>query len=282
MSGSTRSFLLLGLAGALAGCVHQRWSQREVGSTAAPEPRSVAYSIPAEAPKGQVYVVSLGRVAFQNGQSGPAPYLHLRLAAQNDSDQVLWRLDPNEQVVRFDGGAPISAAYAKASTESPVLSLQAGQRGHLDLYYPLPGTAGLPQIALEWRLARGEVLVANTTSFERARDRSYAYYEPVYTPRVGVHLRMGPAWWWHDPFWPYYDAPWGWSPYYYSPFYSWQHWHHRPHYYGPVPRQSYPRSSGGSWRAPPAGRASPAPSAPAPAPSRSGDSGKSGWRGGGR
>jgi len=282
MSGSKRPFLLLGLVGTLVGCVHERWSQRELGTTAAPEPRSVSYSIPAEGPKGQVYVVSVGRVAFQDGQKGPAPYLHMRLAAQNDNDAVVWHLDPNDQVVRFDGGAPISAAYAKASTESPVLSLAAGQRGQLDLYYPLPGTGGLPQIALEWRLARGEQMVANATSFERAQDRSYAYYEPVYTPRVGVHLRMGPAWWWHDPFWPYYDVPWGWGPYYYSPFYRGHYWD-RP-YYRPAPRRSYP-PSGGNWRAPPAGRASPAPSAPSPAPAaprRSGDSDKSGWRGGGR
>jgi hypothetical protein len=221
---------------------------------AAAQPTSVSYALPPADPKGNVYVFSLGAEQLPVGQNTSGLFLHARIAAENTSDTVPWRFDPNEQVLRIEGrGTPLAPSFAEASGGSPVLTLERGQRGQMDLYHPLPTSGTPPRTTLEWRVHRGSEVVPLATVFERAAGREdVVYYQPRYEPRVGVHLAVGPGWWWGYDYWPFYYGyawphyrPWYWYPgprhygYYAPP---------RRHYYYPAPS----RPSGGSWRGYPA------------------------------
>lgn len=252
---------LLLLAAALGGCAYSETVERGSPGTSY-RPTAVSYAIPPTAPRGYVYVSSLGPEPLLVGSNQTAPYLRVHLAAQNDSDDAVWRFDPNEQLVRYQTGQPVRPSYAETSAGGPVLTLARGQRGHLDVYYQLPAGASAASTSLEWRVHRGAEVVANNIVFQPvAVNPGYVYYQPRYQPYVGVDLMFGPGWWWgHHPYW------WG-SHAYYHPYY----W--GPRYYYPYPRAYYPPS----YRAWPRGYASPA--APATVPrSAPAHTGKSGWR----
>jgi hypothetical protein len=253
-----RMLLGLGLlAGAQAGCVHAGASVYASSDDGPPEyaapgayqqPASASYGVPANAPKGTIYIVSLGGEQLPAGGAS-ALFMHVRIAAENASDAVAWRLDPNEQVLRLDEGVKVPASFAQASgaTEKgiPVLALAAGQRGQLDLYYPLPTAGGPQRTTLEWRVQRGSEPVANATVFERPQGavaQGPVYYEPRSDTRV--HLTVGPGWWWGYDYWPFYYG------YYwpsYRPWYGGYWGAHRYGYYAP-PRRYYRPPAGGYGR----------------------------------
>jgi hypothetical protein len=250
-----RMLLGLGLLAATqAGCVHAGASvyasdydpSAEGPVTAYRQPASAAYGIPANAPKGNVFIVSLGGEQLPAGSTS-ALFLHVRIAAENTSDAVAWRLDPNEQRLRLEGGALVPAAFAEASGATasgiPVLALAAGQRGQLDLYYPLPAQGGPAQTTLEWRVQRGGEPVANATVLERpggSTAEGPVYYEPRYDTHV--HVAVGPGWWWGYDYWPFYYG-------YYSPYYRpWYGGYWGPHRYGYyAPRGHYYRPPASSY-----------------------------------
>jgi hypothetical protein len=252
-----RMLLGLGLlAAAQAGCVHGGASVYASSDYYGPpadgpagayqQPASAAYGVPANAPKGTVYIVSLGGEQLPAGNVS-ALFMHVRIAAENTSDTVAWRLDPNEQVLRLEGGAQVPASFAEASGATasgiPVLALAAGQRGQLDLYYPLPAQGGPQRTTLEWRVQRGSEPVANATVLERPQGSTAqgpVYYEPRYDTRF--HLAVGPGWWWGYDYWPFYYG------YYwpsYRPWYGGYWGSHRYGYY--APRGGYYRSPGSSY-----------------------------------
>src|SRR3954469_15803151 len=110
-----RTLLGVGLlAAAQAGCVTggATWyepSADEYGPAAYQQPASASYGVPADAPKGTVYVVSLGGEDLPVGNAS-ALFLHVRIAAENTGDASAWRFDPNEQRLRLDTGADTVAA----------------------------------------------------------------------------------------------------------------------------------------------------------------------------
>jgi hypothetical protein len=119
-------------------------------------------------------------------------------------------------VLTQPGGATAAASFAEASAGGPVLTLNKGAHGYLDVYYPSPPT-GAARVTLAWKVRRGSDPVAGTTDFDRVASPDPAYassYEPVYGPQVYVGLGTG-WWWWPDYYW------WG------GPF-----WWHYPRYYG--------------------------------------------------
>jgi hypothetical protein len=235
-----RMLLTLGLAAAQAGCVHAGasvYASGEGGPQGYEQPASASYGVPAAAPKGTVYIVSLGGEQLPVN-NGTGVFMHVRIAGQNDSDTATWRFDPNEQALRLEGAAtPEAASFAEASTGGPVLTLAPGQRGQLDLYYSMPAQSGPQRTTLEWHVRRGDESLAFATSFERpagvaAQEASPYYYQPVYDARL--HFAFGPGWWWGYDYWPFYYGfyapfyrPW-WGPRFYG------HGYYAPHrYYGP-------------------------------------------------
>src|SRR5688572_6725570 len=98
--------LLAALLGPAA-CAHGERSATPVPVAAETGPPVASYDIPAQgtqAPKGMLHVVSLGIEALPAGPNGEgAPFLHLRLAALNGSDNAIWFLDPTEQLVTAAG-----------------------------------------------------------------------------------------------------------------------------------------------------------------------------------
>jgi hypothetical protein len=260
-----------------------------------------SYSIPSTDPKGSVHVISLGAEQLPVPAGQPDSYVHLRIAAENRTDEAPWTVDPNDQVLSA-GGAPVAASFAEASSGGPVpvLTLAKGAHGYLDLFYPAPPAGAATRVTLSWKIHRGNEVVPGSTDFDRVAspDPAYSRYEPVAGPHVYVGLGLG--WWWPDYYWwggPWWGRPWwGYPSYgYYGGFYGRGYYGGHGYYggrgyYGGA-RGSYGGGrvyspGAGSWRSGGGGatRATPsggnsgggrsAPSAPAPS--------GGGWRGGRR
>jgi hypothetical protein len=220
-------FALLVSASA-SGCAYRAGYEAQSGPSGEETgPPVSSYPIPTNdpsGPKGSVNVISLGTERLPVAAGQPDMYLHVRLAAENTSDGVTWTLDPNDQTLA-SGGNALAPSFAEASTGGPVLTLAAGSRGYLDVFYPVPASSAPTRLSLGWHLQRGNEPVAGTTDLDRVQgpDPTYAYYQP-YGPNVYLGFGMG-YWWWPD--------------YYF--------WHHGP-YWWPYPRQFGYRSYwGGGW-----------------------------------
>jgi hypothetical protein len=169
-----------------------------------------SYSVPAEAPRGMVHVMSLGRETLPVATGQPRVYLHLRLAAVNGSDDQTWTLDPREQLLA-DGDRTWAPAFCDSSTGAPVVQLGRASRGFLDLYYPMLTSQGKrpPQVSLSWRLRRGPQMFAQATEFERSPERAdgYVYYQPADQAHLFAS-RGSESWWWSDYYFWHDDARW--------------------------------------------------------------------------
>lgn len=180
-------------------------------------PPVLQYPIPAGSPKGRAYVVSLGPESVPGPDKRPQPMLHLRIALENDTD-VEWRLDPGEMTVAFDGAAPLYATYAQSSPRGGKLVVGAGQRGEMDLFFPLPEADQRPARAdLVWRVHRGADTVTTGSRFDVMRGPSEAdvYYQPAQEP--GVAYVYDPGWWWGPyGYWGlgWWGSPWWWGGWY--------------------------------------------------------------------
>jgi hypothetical protein len=245
---STRLIMMMGmgLLAAQAGCVHASgsyYASAEGAPAAYQQPATATYAVPPNDPKGTVYIVSMGGEQLPVGNGSSGLFLHVRIAAENKSDAAPWRFDPNEQSLRLEDGTPEPASFAQATGGGPVLTLPPGQRGQLDLYYPLPSENGPPRTTFAWQVRRGDQPLAYATVFERpavaAAPGAPAYYAPAYDARV--HFAFGPGWWWGYDYWPFYYGfyapfyrPWLYRPWYGPRYYG--HGFYAPHrYYHPAP-----------------------------------------------
>jgi len=195
-------------------------NQGDPSNQAAAPPVS-SYSVPPTNPKGSVHVISLGVERLPVAAGQPDSYLHLRIAAENKSDDAAWTVDPNEQALAAGGGT-MQPAFAEASGGGPVLTLAKGAQGYLDVFYPAPPAGGANRVTLSWKLRRGNEVVPGSTDFDRIAtpDPVYSRYEPVHGPHV--HVGVGLGWWWPDYYW-----GWGWGgPWWGSPWWGY------PRYYG--------------------------------------------------
>jgi hypothetical protein len=281
----TRLSLVVAVGVALTACGTQQTAYRPVAAgqgVLATGPNVATYAVPPQAPQGRVQVVSLGGERLQ-GQDDL--FLHVRLDAENSGDATAWRIESHEQRLVLQGGAELPPSYATTSAGGPVLSLNRGQRGYVDLYYPLPPGWDPPRLTLSWRVRRADQMVALATGLDRVSGRggsypaygphAYAPYEPYYGTRyrthVGVHLGYG-----YDPFWGFYDPFW-YGPRYYGPrYYGYgPRYHYAPRpVYVPRSRAVAPPSPADGWRGGMrGGDATPAPSGRAPAARPS-----TGWR----
>ena len=286
---------VLGAVATASGCAYQGayYESTQYPSNQPATPPVSTYPVPQNDPKGSVHVISLGAERLPVPAGQPDTYLHLRIAAENRADEAPWTVDPNDQSLTV-GGATVPPSFAEASGGGPVLTVQKGAQGYLDVFDPAPAAGGPTRVTMSWRVRRGNEAVAGTTDFDRvaAPDTAYARYEPVHGPHV--HVGVGLGWWG----WPHYYAwggPWWGSPYwwyhprfygYYGGYYGGHHGRYYGRgYYGGRGVYSGGRvysPSTGTWR----GGGGSGATAPRGGNSGSGNSGRSntpgGWRGGRR
>src|SRR3954467_11200951 len=139
------------LGGGAPGCAYESgYYERSYYPPAETAPPPVSnYSIPTTNPRGAVYVLSLGAEQLPVAAGQPTSYLHLRIAPENRTDDVVWTVNPNEQMLSVPGGN-VAPSFAESSAGTPVLSVSKGAHGYLDVYYvaPAPGT----RVSLAWKV----------------------------------------------------------------------------------------------------------------------------------
>ncbi len=108
-------------------------------------PPVLRYAIPADAPKGEAYVMSLGVQSYTSDGGQASPMLLLRIAVENKSAEP-WVLDPSDASLVLDGQPPVQPVYAKGAQTTGAQTIAPGQRGELTLYFPMP-PAGQPKQA---------------------------------------------------------------------------------------------------------------------------------------
>jgi hypothetical protein len=206
----------------------------------------VPYPIPAADPKGTAYVMSFGVEHMPAPTGTQGFYLHLRIAAENRADAAVWTVDTRDQVVSL-GPAPEHATYADSSAGGSILTLNQGQHGTLDVFFPLPPQGNPGKATLSWQVRRGNEPVTGTTPFELVPNQppEYVDYQPV-----GVAVEWWPDWWWGVGFYPWLWGPgWGWG---YYPYWGRGHFHGgwgHPHPAGAWRGSASPsRSFGGGFR----------------------------------
>jgi hypothetical protein len=218
-------FGAVALAVATVGCATETTTYRSVS-----EPQAVAYQVPAAPypipaidPKGTAYVVSFGAEPMPTPSGTHGFYLHLRIAAENRSDSVVWTIDTRDQVVSL-GAAPLQPTYAQSSTGGSAVTVAQGQHAFLDVFYPLPSQGSPAQATLTWQVRRGREVATGTTPLELVPNQSPEYLD--YRP-AGVVVETWPAWWWGFGFYPWLWGP-GWGYPYWGRGYVHGGWGH-PH-----------------------------------------------------
>jgi hypothetical protein len=159
------------------------------------------YPVPANTPKGNARVQSMGIVDLEARDSGrKTTALHLRLSVSNQ-DQVPWSVNVQEQIVNFpnQGGAEPILANSD-SNRLPVITVQPHELRTVDLYYPLPPGAKdagqIPEFDFRWQVHVGHELVARTTGFARWKMPDYYAYPYPYDPYWSFGWG---GWWWGAP-----------------------------------------------------------------------------------
>jgi hypothetical protein len=220
-------FPLLALAATSSGCAYEHAEYQEgpprlgyADPSESTSPPVLRYGIPADAPKGQVYVMSLGVETLTAMGGQPESLLHLRVAVENNASDA-WVLDSADTAVRFDDGPPVRPTYAKGYQPGGRQTIAAGGRGDLDLYFAMPTTVRPQHANLRWEVHPGADTVTANSSFDlmTGQRADQVYYEPVYDP--ALVYAWGPGWWWgSDWYWgfggwwgaPWWWGGWGWGP----------------------------------------------------------------------
>lgn len=205
-----------------AGCASGRYIyEPEENATARVSGRPAAYyPIPAQAPRGDVRVATMGIAELQprSGEGQSLHVMHARMVVDDNADTVAWQVDTREQIGSISGYGQSRPAFASVSPgRPPIVSIAPGASATIDLFYPLPAdmqkASEIPRFELLWKIGTSEGPVAERTTFERVR------IEPP--PPAGAYAYdewAGPGWYgWYDPLWPDY-AFWGMpaGPVYYS------------------------------------------------------------------
>src|SRR5215207_8166733 len=122
---------------------------------------SISYAVPAEGPTGEIQVLSLGVADLPRPSLiGTERFVHIRLAAHNQYDPEPWVLDAREQVLDLPDGSSLPPRFAESSEGGAAyLSLPAGARGYLDLFFTLQDGFDPTWTSLTWRLRRSTTVV---------------------------------------------------------------------------------------------------------------------------
>jgi hypothetical protein len=247
-----------------------------------PEGAAVGYAVPVEAPTGEVQIVSLGIADLPRpSRIGTERYVHMRLAAHNQTDALPWVLDSRDQLIELPSGATLPPRFAESSNPASAahVVLPPGQRGYLDLFFQVEDGFDPAWASLVWKVRRGSGMIVARTVFERLPDPDalYAHYWP--SQYFGGTLLFGAVWCLPGWGWPLADSLRPWSHYRryryhrHAGGFAVSDGHTRWHYHRGRPRGASD-SVGQRWRGPTDRRppviARPAPADPAPRPKPSG------------
>lgn len=193
--GSVRSLSIL-LFLAAVGCTSDRYFYRpaeQATATLGGVP-AARYSIPPEAPRGDLRIVSFGVSTLELEGREPMDTLHLRLVVSNDGGERPWTLDTRELHLQVEGSEPRPPSFLNATvTGLPVIEIPRGQARSVDAYFPLPppfeDDEEIPRFDVLWSVHTDTRLVVERTPFERIE------IEPAMGPSVYVSYGFAPHWW---------------------------------------------------------------------------------------
>ena len=238
------------------------------------EPASL-YSVPPEAPRGDVTLISHGVVSVKPRQGGDSTNaVHVGVTISNDQDKGSWTFNVDEQWFLVPGSPPVKPALISSSAAAEPLTVSPGQERTFDLYFRPPAgfKRGEPSsFDVLWSVHTPSRVVTERTPFEREYPGG-GYVSP--SVGIGLGVGYGSAWWYDDPFfyYPYLGYPY---PVRYGGYHSWYPgWYpayapayrKRPVETLVVPPASRTPSLAAPSTSPPAMPSRPQISAPAPAP----------------
>ena len=255
-----------GAVGVSAGCATslEYVPTEQVAALVQGEPASL-YSVPPEAPRGDVTLISHGLVSVKPKQGGDSTEaVHVGVTLSNDQDQGSWTFDVREQWLLALGAAPVRPALISSSAATEVVTVPPGQERTLDLYFrpPAGSKRGEPRsFDVLWSVRTPSRVVTERTPFEREDRRSGYGFAPSVSLGLGVGygsvgVGYGSAWWYDLFYYPYFGYPY---PVRYGGYYPWY-----PNWY-PAYVPTYRRGSVEPLAAPPLSRR-PSPSAPFASP----------------
>jgi hypothetical protein len=193
----------------VSGCAaHQYVYRPEENATARIAGRPAAYySIPPQAPRGDVRIATLGiaQLEARGDEHDRIHAMHVRMIVDNNTSPGAWQVDTRQQLGMIDGYGQSRPAFATSNAgRPPIATIPVRGTASIDLYYPLPANmqkaSKIAQFDVLWTVQTAEGPVAERTSFERIE------LEP---PPMPADYYAG-GWWggwgpgWYDPFWPDY------------------------------------------------------------------------------
>lgn len=227
------------------------------------------YAVPAEAPRGEVFVTSFGtREIDESGNGGSSQLIHVRVAVSNQTGSAPWSFEPGQQLLAAPGATPQPPAFLEIDGRNPGdAHVAPAQKKVFDLYYRMPagGEQSVPGFELNWQMVAEGKTVSERTSFVRE-----AYHDYSQATRSYWAVGVASPWWisWYGTPWLGWYGPWGPGPYW-GGFYGWGYpYGYRYGYYGHrfgsgfghgggyVPRGGYSGGhfGGGGMRSAPAAR----------------------------
>jgi hypothetical protein len=189
--------VLLGGIG-LAACDEPSYIYRPAVSTTSATVNGLPasyYTIPPEAPRGNVRIVTMGFAEIQpQGSAEQLRALHVRMVVANNSD-ASWYVDTREQHAVLPEGGESRPAYATVDHGAPpVVEIPPRGERTIDLFYPLPAQvqkeSALPSFAMLWQVNTNTRAVVDRTPFERQELITDVY--PDYYDWRGPY--------WYDPY----------------------------------------------------------------------------------
>jgi hypothetical protein len=166
------------------------------------------YQIPPTAPQGDVRLASFGlsELAPASGSGGGSSALHLRMVVSNNGAEP-WTVDTREQKLDLTNAGSIAPAFAttrEGNEGLPLITVGAGSKRVIDLFFPLPpnqqSADSIPDFDAIWNVHAGAQDVVERTPFDRLR------IEPVYGPEIAPEYGYYGEWggpFWNDPMYPW-------------------------------------------------------------------------------
>lgn len=192
--------LPLSLLGLVAGCAGETYLfEPAEQATATIEGYSAArYTIPPEAPRGDVRIASFGVHDIEQAGGEDVPAIHVRLVISNDSGAGPWSVDTRRVHMEVRGKGDIGAPLVSTDGQGlPVVDVAPGRQRVIDLFYPLPdgmeGASDVPAFDLLWVVKTDTREVAERTPFERIE------FERAPRSAVSGGAEWYGPYWWYDP-----------------------------------------------------------------------------------
>jgi hypothetical protein len=183
--------MILACSFAVASCASDYVYRPAANATATIKGRVAAdYPVPPASPQGDVRLASFGMSEISSG--GPTRQnqkaVHLRMIVA-DNGQTPWTMDTRQQVLALADGQQLAPGYVtthEGQAGLPSVTVPAGGKRIIDLFYPLPPTmqsaSKVPDFDVVWHIDTPQQQVTERTPFDRIQI----------VPAAGH--RCGPEW----------------------------------------------------------------------------------------